>query len=327
MTSRRSSSRSTSRSNIGRAASRRSSASFRAGARRSTRCSARFASNVEDSFNRAQARAQEISAALASASSAASVAVGRTVRIDARHRGERARAHRSEPAGRHRTDQCAAYRRARPRRRAVPQVGRGSEGDGEPGPARARRDAAGTAPRRARTAAGDERDGRGDASRRLGPDPGVEGARRAGVRIRRRLRRRRAGLDRRCGERDRALRTAGDARRRDRAPGRGACAARDRAGAARRTGPRAGRGPPAPAAGGDSASRGRAFARTGAAGPAFGRSAWRRPRRRRPRRAKDRPQGGWLSNLLAAASRDDADGALAPRGPESLEALTKASPD
>src|SRR5271165_5970069 len=39
--------------------------------------------------------------------------------------------------------------------------------------------------------------------------------------------------------------------------------------------------------------------------------------------AKDRTQGGWLSNLLAAASRDDADEALSPRGPESLEALTQ----
>ena len=54
-------------------------------------------------------------------------------------------------------------------------VARG-EGDGEPGSARARRDAAGTAPRRARSAAGDERDRRGDAAGRFRPDPGAEGA-------------------------------------------------------------------------------------------------------------------------------------------------------
>ena len=39
--------------------------------------------------------------------------------------------------------------------------------------------------------------------------------------------------------------------------------------------------------------------------------------------AKDRSQAGWLSNLLAAASRDELDAAAAPHGYETLEALTQ----
>jgi hypothetical protein len=42
-----------------------------------------------------------------------------------------------------------------------------------------------------------------------------------------------------------------------------------------------------------------------------------------PAQASDRSQPGWLSNLLAAASRDEPEGAAAPRGYETLEALTQ----
>ena len=39
--------------------------------------------------------------------------------------------------------------------------------------------------------------------------------------------------------------------------------------------------------------------------------------------SKDRSQPGWLSNLLAAASREEPDGTLAPHGYDTLEALTQ----
>jgi len=39
--------------------------------------------------------------------------------------------------------------------------------------------------------------------------------------------------------------------------------------------------------------------------------------------ANDRSQPGWLSNLLAAASRDEPDAATTPRGYDTLEALTQ----
>ncbi len=163
----------------------------------------RFASNVEDSFDRAQARAQEISAALASTARGASVAVAgqfETIRETAAKERERTAQSLQTAIDQTNAQLTSALDQ---RRRTVPPVGRRGEGDGEPGPARPRRDPAGTAPRRAGAAAGDERDRRGDAPRRVGPDPGAERARRAGGRFGGRLRRRRARRDRRPGGRDR----------------------------------------------------------------------------------------------------------------------------
>ena len=51
-------------------------------------------------------------------------------------------------------------------------------------------------------------------------------------------------------------------------------------------------------------------------------ATWRAPAQPAPAAATDRSQSGWLSNLLAAASREEPDAAT-PHAPETLEALTQ----
>ena len=142
---------------------------------------------------------------------------------------------------------------------------------------------------------GDRRGGQRDASRRLRSDQGAQGAHRGGRGLGRRFRRRRSDASQ-AGRRAEAPRKAEPAR------------ASDRAGLLD-----------------DEANADRSPSRTGRPQ----RRARGRPARAAPQPAARRPpacersQSGWLSNLLAAASRDEApQPASAPRREGALEGIS-----
>ena len=293
---------------------------------------ARFASNVEESFNRAQARAQEISAALASATRGASVAVAGQFEIDPRHRRQGARAHRAEPAGRPsnrpmRSSPARSISAAERFRKSVAEVKEMAS------QVQRELDATRQELRRGVLELPQETSETAEAMRRVVSDQ---------IRALKEL----AALVAESGAaydvaEPAPIAGAATAPIAVAAPMRATATVRDEQPLARVAEvPRRVESPPqretprwraqpkrprlrssSPSARADRPAGGRAVARarsgTGAAGAAFGRSAssGRPPAPPALASAKDRTQAGWLSNLLAAASRDEPESAAAPRGP------------
>ena len=287
----------------------------------------RFAANVEDNFARAQARAQEIGAALASATKGASIAVAgqfETIRDTAARERERTAQTLQTTLEQTNTQLSSALEHAADRfRQSVAEVkDMASEVQRELDQTRAelRRGVLDLPKETTETA---------EAMRRVVSDQ---------IRALKEL----AALVSESGATydvaeptPLAAATAQVAGARfekpqprvvrSRAQGRGRLAARGRACARRRSDRRAhDRGP---------AAAGRSRRRSWRRRPAPRRHCGRRrpppgPSRSRPRPTSapmppsDRGQAGWLSNLLAAASRDEPEAAT-PRGEETLEALTQ----
>ena len=287
----------------------------------------RFAANVEDSFGKAQSRAQEIASVLASTTRGASVAVAgqfETIRDTAAKERERTAQTLRETIDQTNAQISGALDHAAERfRKSVAEVKEmASQVQKELDETRQElRRGVLDLPQETSETAEAMRRVVADQIRALKELAALVSDSGADLRRRRADRGRRHRCDDRIGEG--AVR-ADAAHCRAYAPGRGAVAARGGSGASSRDDRGVGHGNSALDADCRSGTRSPARWRAGStlAGPHLVGPTRPAAPAAAPAAVTDRAQTGWLSNLLAAASREEPD-VPAPRGIETLEALTE----